>query len=1113
MATALNILIVADREADVEPFLSALRQAGFDPTWERADDQAGFLEKLGHNPALILADYALPGWDVLEGLRLLGERAVDVPLIAVADGIGAEAAAACIKGGAADYLPQARLDRLGEAARQALASQRRRLDEPLVAEQLQESLRALSTLISNLPGIAYRCQHDAQWTMDFISEGACELTGYTSAALALNQDVAYAELIHPDDRPQVADTVEAAVSCGQPWEMEYRIVTREGATKWVWERGREVTLLDGQVMLEGFITDISERREAAQALQESTDQFRLIAEGALVGIYIIQDNQVRYINPALTEMLGYQVEAFMSLSDPPQLIHPDDQAAALAELAKLDEEGVEEVRFVFRALHQDGTTVWIAAAAGRANYQGRPAIVGNCIDISERKRVEEAERRQRAMAEALADIAAALNQSLDMDTVLGCILDNVGHVADHDAAVLNVIEDDGRTRVIACKAKEGLEAEAAALRNMRQTVEETRTLREMLETEQPLAIHDTWDFEGWVKNPGMEWIRALVGAPIVAGDEVIGFMGLLSGVVGQFAETEAGRLKAFADQAAIAIQNARLYGETRQRASYLAALNEASYRVSKRGLDLDGVLRATVSSLVQKMGMSYAQIWLVEPTQRELLLRASAGLGTDELAAREKRVTIAESSSHLGQIAREKKPLISNQVRGSTHFDQGWLEKHDLTAFAGYPLVKNGRLMAILTVFSQKPMDATVLDLLGSFVHQITAVVENAQLYLELENYSTLLEQAIDEATAQVRQNKERVEAILNNNPDPILLLGTNGTIQSANPAFQRLFHHRIDAMHNQPPTRLVKAEHQRALSRALAAAIEQHEMQRLDLVAQADDGKTFDAEVALAPILQQQEQEELIGVVCTIRDISGLKEVARMKDAFVSNVSHELRTPIACIKLNQELLARDPARRDVYMERLTREVERLTTIVEDLLRLSRLDQGRVPIDRAPLDLNKLAVEIADDRRTLAESLGLELQVSTTPDLPTVQADGGLIGQVVSIFLTNAFNFTPAGGQVVVTTGKTAHNGKSWVGTSVKDTGPGVEPAEQPYVFDRFYRGTAGWESGKPGTGLGLAIAKEIVEQHDGLIEVTSEGVPGSGATFSIWLPVEGNYGQSHTEQ
>jgi signal transduction histidine kinase len=159
-----------------------------------------------------------------------------------------------------------------------------------------------------------------------------------------------------------------------------------------------------------------------------------------------------------------------------------------------------------------------------------------------------------------------------------------------------------------------------------------------------------------------------------------------------------------------------------------------------------------------------------------------------------------------------------------------------------------------------------------------------------------------------------------------------------------------------------------------------------------------------------------------------------------------------------------------------------------------------------------LAAQIADDRRTLAESHGLELSVSTTPDLPAVEADEGLIGQVISIFLTNAFNFTPAGGKVTVATQQMSYNGKTWVGYSVEDTGPGIPPAEQPYVFDRFYRGKAGWESGKPGTGLGLAIAREIVEQHNGLIEVASEGIPGRGATFSIWLPVEGNDDKSNTE-
>jgi signal transduction histidine kinase len=120
-----------------------------------------------------------------------------------------------------------------------------------------------------------------------------------------------------------------------------------------------------------------------------------------------------------------------------------------------------------------------------------------------------------------------------------------------------------------------------------------------------------------------------------------------------------------------------------------------------------------------------------------------------------------------------------------------------------------------------------------------------------------------------------------------------------------------------------------------------------------------------------------------------------------------------------------------------------------------------------------------------------------------VQADEGLIGQVLSILLTNAFNYTPADGQVTVSTHSYQSDGKQWAGFRVSDTGPGIAPEDQRHIFERFYRGEAGHASGVPGTGLGLAIAHEIVARHQGRIEVTSDGVPGNGTTFTVWLPRE----------
>jgi signal transduction histidine kinase len=116
-------------------------------------------------------------------------------------------------------------------------------------------------------------------------------------------------------------------------------------------------------------------------------------------------------------------------------------------------------------------------------------------------------------------------------------------------------------------------------------------------------------------------------------------------------------------------------------------------------------------------------------------------------------------------------------------------------------------------------------------------------------------------------------------------------------------------------------------------------------------------------------------------------------------------------------------------------------------------------------------------------------------------ADANLIEQALSVLLTNALNYTPAHGQVMVQTHTDPLADRQWIGFSVIDTGLGISPDEQTKLFTRFFRGQTGRKSGVPGTGLGLAIAKEIVERHGGKIEVKSDGIPGSGTTFTVWIP------------
>jgi two-component system cell cycle sensor histidine kinase/response regulator CckA len=172
---------------------------------------------------------------------------------------------------------------------QALQGVSRDITERREAKQsLEESERRLSTLMANLPGMAYRCTNSHNWTMEFISEGCTEITGYSPEDLVGNKTRSYADLIHPQDRQRVWDRVQEAVSAERPFELEYRIHTRHGEEKWLWERGIGVpSKRTDEIKLEGFISDVSERKRAEHALQESELRYRVLVDNLQVGISVI----------------------------------------------------------------------------------------------------------------------------------------------------------------------------------------------------------------------------------------------------------------------------------------------------------------------------------------------------------------------------------------------------------------------------------------------------------------------------------------------------------------------------------------------------------------------------------------------------------------------------------------------------------------------------------------------------------------------------------------------------------------------------------------------------------------------------------------------------------
>ena len=180
------------------------------------------------------------------------------------------------------------------------------------AEQaLRESKRTLATLMSNLPGMAYRCRNDEHWTMEFVSEGCFELTGYQPHDLRLNHTASYEELIHPEDRGAVRRDVEAAIERGRPFELVYRIITAGGEEKWVWEKGSGVFSPQGQlVALEGLITDITARKRAEE--EKERMQALLLHAQKMEAIGVLAGGVAHDFNNLLTIVHGNAELALMA---------------------------------------------------------------------------------------------------------------------------------------------------------------------------------------------------------------------------------------------------------------------------------------------------------------------------------------------------------------------------------------------------------------------------------------------------------------------------------------------------------------------------------------------------------------------------------------------------------------------------------------------------------------------------------------------------------------------------------------------------------------------------------------------------------------------------------
>ncbi len=269
------------------------------------------------------------------------------------------------------------------------ALEKREREIELSRQALREKERMLTTLMSNLDGMVYRCRNDEHLTMEFVSNGCYHLTGYRPEELLHNSHLSYKELEHPEDRARVREEITAALLENRRFFVEYRIQCRDGEIKWVWERGVGIHDEAGNVItLEGFVENVTERKLSTQALQQAERSFRSIFENATEGIFQTSpDGRYLNVNPALAAIYGFSsgAELIASIGDIQHQIYTDPSRRA--EFMRMMRESGVVTNFVSEIRRKDGDDIWISENARAVQDEAGNLLFyeGTVEDVTETK--------------------------------------------------------------------------------------------------------------------------------------------------------------------------------------------------------------------------------------------------------------------------------------------------------------------------------------------------------------------------------------------------------------------------------------------------------------------------------------------------------------------------------------------------------------------------------------------------------------------------------------------------------------------------------------------------------------------------------------------------------
>ena len=377
----------------------------------------------------------------------------------------------------------------------------------------------------------------------------------------------------------------------------------------------------------------------------------------------------------------------------------------------------------------------------------------------------------------------------------------------------------------------------------------------------------------------------------------------------------------------------------------------------------------------------------------------------------------------------------------------------------------------------------------GDFSHKIT-VASRDEIGVLTGTFNTMARQ-LQDTLREVGNERNKLGTLFLHMTDGVVAFDREGKIAQVNPAAERLLGRTLATEGEESDYETLFGD-----IATLSAVLAVEQPGYLD-GARETGGRSL--ELLLAPI----SGEEALGVMVVIHDVTEQRQTEEMRREFVANVSHELRTPLTNIKSYAETLVENAGAMDVQTERnflgvILNESDRMTHIVQDLLTLSRFDSGHSELRLERFSFEEAIRDVYNAVLLAAQHQGHTVGLNLEAGLPAVRGDRERLLQVMMNVVANAIKYTPDGGRITISAGRSGE--RVWM--EVTDNGIGIPPEDRPRIFERFYRVDKARSRESGGTGLGLSIAKEIVDRHEGSIEIVDR--PGPGLTVRIALKLEG---------